>query len=105
MLSFANMLKAPVTPLYDVKPPEKAKRDMSVATEKLQVKIRGRYRLAMEGQVLSTPEIARKLGYDTSAGVFKTLKSFEARGIVRRVPRKAPSPSGKPPVYWTWCEP
>lgn len=100
-MNFVQQLMAgsAVAPL--VQPRKKRVTESTYAGRK--AKTRGRYRLYLENTVLSTPQIASKLGL-TPAGCLSSLYDLEADEWIKRVGRGTPTGlgKGKKPVLWTW---
>ena len=83
-------------------PKQKRKKvDRSASNAAQRANTDGRYRLFLEGVVLSTPDLAKKMGF-TAAGIMSSLLDLEARGVVKRMGLGEKKGPGKKPVLWTW---
>lgn len=89
-----QLMKAPV-----VDAPKK-RQGKSTGPQAIKAKAHGRYRLIMEGNELTTGEIAAKRGI-THMGCLSSLYQMESEGLIERVGTR-PTGGTKPTVVWRW---
>lgn len=97
-MNFAAMLMRAPT----IKQPEKR----AYNPRKIKPKHRGsqaRYRLYLEGQHRSIPELAALMGY-TYSGTRSSINRMEDRGEVKKVRETRVTPNGRRPALYTWVK-
>lgn len=101
MLNLLGMLTAPVT---TVKKKQQRGENLRSLHDAQRRATENRYRLYLEGAVLTTNELAERMGV-SAAGISKTLNYLARRGILKRIDEHGPqNHSGRPPVRWTWSK-
>lgn len=101
MLSFAAMLKAPITiPEPEVKPKTgRGKSDKNRAQHKrMRENSDRRYEEAFGGQDRTVRELAIRMG---CSDIRRHMTRLEERGLVKRVGQR-PNGWGNPPILWRW---
>ena len=99
MLSFTDMLLAPIT-VASSKESMRGKKSHAKSRETIKANSRDRYRLIMEGNKLTTGDIASRRGI-THMGCLSTLYEMEKEGLIERLGMKD-STGSRQTVVWGW---
>lgn len=101
---FSQLVSASATPLRPLPPPVWKGPDNSKGPEARQHRADKKYRDLLKNKRMSTPDIAKALGF-TLTGTISSLIRLEERKKVRREGRRtrAEQPFGRLAVCWVWC--
>ena len=94
---FAQMLLAP----FDANRKERKKPIPPKSGPVIKAKCQSRYRSIMEGQALTTGEIAAKQGL-SHMGCLSTLYQLEKDNMIVRLGTRAKEGRGKATIVWGW---
>lgn len=101
MLNLLGMLTAPVA---TVKKKQQRGENLRSLHDAQRRATENRYRLYLENTILTTNELAEKMGASPT-GISKTLNHLAKRGVLQRIEEHGPMDhSGRPPVKWTWSK-